>query len=155
MDQHAIQGLLQRLGNYLDELKILFQNASDQVLCHKESPKKWSLKEILGHLFDVELAFSYRLKKVMEENEPSYPTFDQDKWVEIHEYNHWDSLLLVNSLISLRRHLIFWLGRLKEHHWARVGIHPTIGRQSLQSIVESLSSHYEHHVQQIKERVNQ
>ncbi len=154
MDQQDIQGLLQRLGNHLDELKTLFQEVSDQVVCHKDSPKKWSLKEILGHLFDVELAFSYRLKKVMEEDDPTYPAFDQDKWVEIHEYNHWDSVLLVDSLISLRRNLIFWLGRLKESHWERVGIHPTIGRQSVQSIVEYLSSHYEHHVEQIKERVN-
>ncbi len=155
MDQHKVQGLLQRLGNHLEEIKTLFEEVSEETLCHKESPKKWSLKELLGHLFDVELAFSYRLKKIMEEDDPSYPLFNQDIWVEIHEYNHWDSVLLADSLITLRRHLIFWLGQLNRDQWKRVGIHPEIGRQTVQSIVEYLTSHYEHHIQQIKGRVNQ
>ncbi len=153
MTQHDIQSTLQQLGDYVEDIKRIFESTSQETLSYKESSDKWSPKEILGHLIDVELVFHYRLKKIIEEDKPALANFNQNIWVEEQQYNHWDTAILVNSLLALRRNLVFWLGRIREDQWEREGMHSKRGLITFRSIVELLISHLKHHYLQIKERI--
>ncbi len=153
MNQSEIQNLMQNLGNHLDDLKTMF-TGSEEKSTIKPNSNAWSAKEILGHLFDAELAITFRLKKLAEENNYQFQTFNQNIWVKDHQYNQWDTLLLVDALTALRRNLIFWLGRVSNDIWQRQGQHPEKGKMTFQTLVEFLLSHYDSHVKQIKDRLN-
>ena len=153
MEQKEIQLLLQQLGDHLEELQRLFEQTSEEITCRKPTDTTWSAKELLGHLFDTELVFQYRLKKIMEEELPEISGYHQNIWVEEQEYNQWDTKLLVDALITLRRVLIFWLGRIDSHVWYKKGKHSERGEVTFLSIVELLLKHFKHHVMQIKERI--
>ena len=154
MTQTEIRSLTQQLGNHLDDLKTLMSTTSEEILCRKPDISSWSPKEILGHIYDVELVFQYRLKMIAERNLIAIPSFNQNLWVQEHEYNQWDTQLLVDTFISLRRNLIFWLGRIKEAIWVKEGIHSERGKVTFQSLVDLLLSHYKHHFNQIQDRIN-
>lgn len=153
MTEQEKSSILQELGNYLDELKVLFNNTSDEILCRKENEETWSAKELLGHLFDVELVFNYRLKSILDKDNPNLEPFNQNIWVLEQEYNQWDKQLLIDGLTSLRRNLIFWLGRVPSNLWEKQALHKERGAVTFRSIVELLNTHYIHHYKQIKERI--
>jgi len=152
MTQTEIQELLQKLGMHLEELKEIFYHTSEDILSHRTSENVWCPKELLGHLLDTELVFSYRLKRIVAEDIPKLTAWNQNVWVDKQEYSQWDSRLLVDTLIPLRRSLVFWLGRLGNDDWNRQGEHSERGMVTLQSTVELLYSHFIHHIGQIKER---
>ncbi|MDH4127882.1 MAG: DinB family protein [Spirochaetota bacterium] len=155
MIQHELQIILQQLGNHLKDLEGIINRTSEEKLCYKPDPNRWSPKEVLGHLFDVELVFNYRLRKIIEEDVPTIHSFSQNIWVEEQQYNEWDTAILLNALIYLRRNLTFWLSRVRENDWERSANHPKRGRVTFKSTVELLASHFEHHLMQIKDRVKQ
>ncbi|MDH5680814.1 MAG: DinB family protein [Spirochaetota bacterium] len=152
MTQTEIQGLLQKLGMHLDELKGIFYHTSEDRLSHRVNENVWTAKDLLGHLLDTELVFSYRLKRIVAEDTPKLTAWNQNIWVDMQEYNQWDSQLLVDTLITLRRSQVFWLGRLGNDVWDKQGEHSERGLVTVQSVVELLYSHFLHHFGQIKER---
>ena len=155
MNEHEIQTIIKQLDNHLADLESVIKRTSEEKLCHKITSNTWSPKELLGHLFDVELVFNYRLRKIIEEDVPSITSFNQNIWVEEQQYNQWDTDILLNALIYLRRNLAFWLYRVRENDWERTANHPKRGKVTFKSMVELLSSHFEHHLMQIKERVKE
>ena len=44
------------------------------------APGKWSIREIIAHLADCEIAFSFRLRQTLADDHPVLQPFDQDKW---------------------------------------------------------------------------
>lgn len=44
------------------------------------APGKWSPAEIVSHLADCEIAFGFRLRQTLAEDEPIMQPFDQEKW---------------------------------------------------------------------------
>ncbi|HVO60207.1 MAG TPA: DinB family protein [Terriglobales bacterium] len=52
----------------------------DRVLRYKPSPEKWCILEIVGHLADVELIYSHRLRQMLADKKPVIAPIDQDDW---------------------------------------------------------------------------
>lgn len=44
------------------------------------APGKWSPAQVVSHLADCEIAFGFRLRQTLAEDEPIMQPFDQDKW---------------------------------------------------------------------------
>jgi hypothetical protein len=155
MKQSDIQVLLKNLGNHLEEIKTIFTNTSEDKLCHKIDDNTWSPKEVLGHLFDVEVVYTYRLNKIVEsDTSPSFDMIKPSAWVNSHNYNSWDSPLLIDGLIAMRRNLIYWLGRIDNSAWTKESIHNIRGNEPFRTIVEHHVKHTANHFSQIKERLS-
>ncbi|MBA3759101.1 MAG: DinB family protein, partial [Gemmatimonadales bacterium] len=82
-----VRALLDLLGRrdpveVLDELvpwlSARIQGLDDATLRRPEAPGKWSVIEVLQHLADSDLVFSYRLKMVLTEDSPPLQGYDQD-----------------------------------------------------------------------------
>ncbi len=155
MNESDIQALLKKLGDYIEEIKTIFNNNPEEKLCHKINNNTWSPKEILGHLFDVEIVYIYRLNKIIEsDNSPSFDMIKPSVWVNSHNYNSWDSPLLIDGIIAMRRNLIYWLGRVDKSAWSKESLHNVRGTESFRTIVEHITKHTESHFNQIKDRLN-
>ena len=53
--------ILAALPQQIEDLKSTLGNLSDEQARFKFGPAEWSIKEVIGHLNDVERVFSYRL----------------------------------------------------------------------------------------------
>jgi DinB superfamily len=80
------------INEYAPALKALSKTGLEK----KPSPAKWSGKEIIGHLVDSAQSNIRRFVMAQYEETP-YIVYNQTKWVEIVNYQHWDS----NQLIDL------------------------------------------------------
>src|SRR5687767_731511 len=61
----------------------------------KPSPVKWSKKEIMGHLIDSAQSNIRRFVVAQYEDSP-FIVYDQDKWVSIANYQHWDDQTIID-----------------------------------------------------------
>ena len=63
------------------------------------APHEWSKKEILGHLIDSAANNHQRFVRAVDKVAAQYPTYDQNQWVRIQQYNErpWPSLVALWS----------------------------------------------------------
>jgi hypothetical protein len=52
----------------------------EKTLHYKPSPDKWCILEILGHLADMEILYSYRIRQMLADKDPVIAPIDQDDW---------------------------------------------------------------------------
>ena len=109
---------------------------------------KWNGREIVAHLADCELVFSFRLRQTLAEDHPTLQPFDQDRWAA--RYANCD----VDSALSLfgaaRKWNLLLLAGVIEAERVRPVSHPERGTMTLWTIVETMGGHDLNHLQQIE-----
>ena len=116
------------------------------------APGKWSPREIVAHLADCELAFSFRLRQTLAAPaaEPALlQPFDQDAWAK--RYSGYDlpaalELFRANRLWNLKL-----IGTLSQADFDRPALHPERGPQTFQSILEMIAGHDLNHLVQLQQ----
>jgi hypothetical protein len=111
-------------------------------------PGKWSAREILAHLADVELSHAFRFRQTLAEDEPVLQPFDQDRWAE--RYRRADPALAVSTLRSLRSWNLSLLASLDLDGWLKEAYHPERGMVSLDLMVRMLAGHDLNHLEQLE-----
>lgn len=59
----------------------LFSAITEEKAAHRYAPGKWSIKEVLGHILDVEWIFTYRALQFARGDGTALPGMDQDTWM--------------------------------------------------------------------------
>src|SRR5580700_10767856 len=63
-----------------DRLQALAAKIGPEKIAVAPAPEKWSASEILCHLADCEIAFGFRLRQTLAEDNHLIQPFDQEKW---------------------------------------------------------------------------
>ena len=71
----------EQLRNQLTEVERLVSTVDDRGALARYAPGKWSVKEVLGHLADVERIFGYRLLRIARGDATPLPGFDENTYV--------------------------------------------------------------------------
>jgi len=71
----------------------------------RPSPNEWSKKEILGHLVDSAANNHQRIVRAVYRAADQFPTYDQNKWVEIQGFNEIPWHDLVAFWVAYNNHL--------------------------------------------------
>ncbi len=116
----------------------------------QSSPDVWTPHQILGHLVDAEIAFSFRLRKIIAEENPFYPSFDEERWGETLRHEAIPVLLFVSVWKPLRELNIQLLRLMPVLAWERQGVHETNGSQTLMDVVRGMLAHDIYHLKQLK-----
>jgi hypothetical protein len=85
------------------EPKLSRMNTDDLEL--KPAPREWSKKEILGHLIDSAANNHQRFVRAVYQGAAKFPTYDQEQWVRIQNYNETPWPLLVALWAAYNKHL--------------------------------------------------
>ncbi|MCU1238562.1 MAG: DinB family protein, partial [Candidatus Solibacter sp.] len=62
-----------------DVLARLIDGVADEGLCRAPAPGKWSVRAIIAHMAEDELASSWRYRQMIEHADVALPGFDQDE----------------------------------------------------------------------------
>jgi hypothetical protein len=137
------------------EIAAAVSGISPEVLRYKPTPEQWSILEILGHLADIEIVYSYRLRQMLADAKPVIAPMDQDAWAKHLGYMDIPAPELVALYGLNRHHNLRLLRRLKPEDLAKSAFHPEIqGNVTVANCVERMSSHGANHLAQI-ERLKQ
>ncbi|MGO9480862.1 MAG: DinB family protein [Candidatus Kryptoniota bacterium] len=112
-------------------------------------PGKWSIRQQVNHLADCEINMVQRMKKVIAEENPLLPVFDQDKWAHNLFY---DKVSVDDSLalfFTLRASMTTVLMELKAKDFEKTGIHTEDGKVTLLNILEHAVEHADHHMKMV------
>ena len=91
------------LAQQIDELHGALDSLSDPQACFKPGRAEWSIKEVMGHLNDVERVFSYRLLRVSRGDITPLPGFEQEDYVRAAGFDGYSLGELVSEFELLRR----------------------------------------------------
>ena len=113
------------------------------------APGKWSAGQILAHLSEIELLWGYRVRTMLERDDPELVGMDQDVWARAGRYERRDPAESLALFTALRRSHVELLSALTPKELARAGKHSHFGRLTIARIVRLLAGHDVNHGRQI------
>ena len=117
------------------------------------APGKWSVCQIVAHMADCELVFSFRLRQTLAEDSPTVQPFDQDRWAK--RYAAYDLPSGLELFRSLREWNLKLLTDLSTADLGRPMSHPERGTMTFQNVLETMAGHDLNHLGQVQRYVQQ
>jgi hypothetical protein len=143
--------VLAALPKQIKEIQSALGKLSDQQALFRDAPKEWSIKEVMGHLNDVERVFSYRLLRISRNDATPLPGFEQDDYVREAGFDNVPLNDLINEFEYLRRANILAISNIKEEALLYLGTasgYPV----STRALVYMLVGHVDHHMASLHEK---
>jgi len=133
------------------QLARLLTGASRLAITTRPAPGKWSVLEIVAHLADAELAWSWRLRNAIAAPGVALAWWDESVWAERLGYQNIPWRASVGTFKALRLANLALLRSLPLTAWdACYGTHARRGRQSVRDFVSLEAAHDLNHLRQIK-----
>ncbi len=133
-----------------EKLERLLARLSAEQIESQPAPGKWSVREIVAHLADCELAFGFRLRQGAAGVEVIQP-FDQDDWAR--NYDGYDFAAATKTYRALRAWNLAFVRSLTDEQKAQVVTHPERGTMTVWTIVETMAGHDLHHLGSLEKLV--
>lgn len=115
------------------------------------APGKWTVRQVVGHMSDVERVFGYRALRISRRDTTPLPGFDEGPFVEHSVYAEVPFQMLVAELAALRRANLPLFRRLDEAAWSAKG--EASGMPvTVRALAYIMAGHVRHHVAVLKER---
>jgi hypothetical protein len=139
------------LSHQIEELHAALDSLSDAQACFKPGPAEWSIKEVIGHLNDVERVFSYRLLRISRNDSTPLPGFEQDDFVREAGFDRYLLKDLVCEFEFLRRANSIAIQHMTEEAVARRGTASGYAI-SARALVYMIVGHVDHHMASLQEK---
>ena len=114
------------------------------------APGKWTPAEILCHLADCELAFGFRLRQTLAEQNHTVQPFDQEKWAA--NYHGIAAEKALAAFSSFRAWNLLLIGTALPASAGRPVIHPERGAMTFLTLVETMAGHDLNHLAQLQKQ---
>ena len=133
-----------RLGLILDGL-------SSAEIEARPAPGKWSVREVVAHLADCEIAWGWRLRQVYGEDHVAIQPFEQDAWAKMYDAYTFEAAWA--TFKALRAWNVAFVGALSEEEKKKGYTHPERGGdETLWTLVEIMAGHDLHHLAGLKKK---
>jgi len=136
MDQRDKDRILWNLKSLPQELDDLLSGLDEDTLRWRPIPTKWSIKEIMCHLRDMEReAYLARYNRIISEDNPAMPNVDQDRLAREGDYINQDARAALDEFKKLRAETVRTLESVPPEKWSRAGFHETDGPMTVEQLV--------------------
>lgn len=143
------KGFIESIADIPVKLRQAVANLGLEQLNTPYRPGGWTLQQIVHHLSDVEMNAYIRFKRGLTEDHPIVPSFRQDLWAELSDYQDTPietSILLVEALHS---RFVRLLKKMEPSHFGRWISTEAYGEMTLDEALQRFAWHAHHHIAQI------
>jgi len=153
MDQREKERILWNLRSLPNELEDLLSDLDEDTLRWRPRPNKWSVKEIMCHLRDMEReAYLARYQRILSEDNPLLPNVDQDRLAYERDYINQDAMAALAEFKELRAETVKTLEAAPVESYYRAGIHESDGPLTITQLIErQIRGNDINHMTQIKD----
>jgi hypothetical protein len=109
-------------------------------------PGTWSIRQIIVHLWESDLAASHRMRRIVAEETPLLIAYDETACAKHLFYEHEDMTRVCRLFDDNRRMAAGLLRRLPDSAFERVGIHNQRGKVTLGEMVSIYVDHVRGHM---------
>ncbi len=114
------------------------------------APGKWSVRQIVAHIADMELVAAHRFRQVIAEDNPTLMAMDQNAWASNLDYARRKPKQSLETFRRLRAENYELLKGAPGTAFERTGKHTERGTLTLLSLVEDYAEHAESHARQLQ-----
>lgn len=139
------------LSRQIDELQAALDSLTDTQALFRPGPTEWSVKEVIGHLIDVERVFSYRLLRISRNDATALPGFEQEDYVRAAGFDEVSLGDLLREFLYLRQANILAITHMSEEAIHRHGTASGM-TVSARALIYMLVGHVEHHMVSLHEK---
>jgi hypothetical protein len=132
-------------------LELALGPCTDAEALHRYAPEKWSVKEVVAHVTDVERVMSYRLLRVSRGDTTPLPGFEENAWVAAMEHDGRPLADHLAEFMAARAGTLALVRGLAPEAFRRTVVasgHRVSGR----ALAWILAGHLEHHLRILEER---
>jgi hypothetical protein len=132
----------------------------EEIIGDRKNSQNRSIRQILGHLFDSASNNNHRIVHLQyRENPMSFPNYategNNDRWIAIQNYQHEDWYNLVQLWKYANLHLIHVIRNVDQTKLGNQWISSESKLISLQEMVEYYPQHFDLHLKEMEELINQ
>lgn len=155
------------LGNYVQQAKTddliegltasyifitgMVQGLTDEQLLYRYQPGKWSIKEVMVHVMDVERIFTYRALRFARQDKTALPGFDENAYMPPAKADARDINSIIAEYTSLRTATIELFKSFDEEALQQRGVASGL-EVSVRALGYIILGHEVHHQKVIQER---
>jgi hypothetical protein len=121
---------------------------------------KWSPREVIGHLIDSASNNHQRFVRAASQDDLVFPGYDQDRWVDLQDYQNTPWRDLVSLWAAFNRHIARVMAAIPEpvcsrprarHNLDEIAWRPVSATEptTLDYFMKDYVEHLEHHLRQI------
>ena len=140
---NKLEHLLKRGLEYL-------ARSSELEMARKESTKKWSKKEILGHLIDSGIKNLQRFTEIYFKNKPyRIKKYNQDELVKVNDYQNSDTREIIKFWELINKRMLYII---KKQSKKTLNYKIELEKDNfsyLRFLINDYVDHLEHHIKQI------
>lgn len=141
-----MQKTVEQLHYWLIKVPEVFRVMTEAEITQRPAPKKWSKKEVIGHLCDSAIVNLERFLQVQNEASPYVvTTYDQVQWVALQGYQELPIEDILMLWTSINKKIMYVLDHLDEETLAQ----PCVMNQhqrTLGWLIEEYMEHLAHHI---------
>ncbi len=143
--------IIERLATQIEETDTLLRHLPEEVQTYRYAPGKWSLREVVGHLADVERVFAVRALAFARKDPAHRPSFEQDDYAAASNAHRRPMGDLLDEYRAVRAATVALFRGLEDEAWGRRGI--ASGYEfSVRALPWIIAGHELHHRRIIGER---
>jgi hypothetical protein len=115
------------------------------------APGKWTIKEVIGHMIDVERVMAYRALRIARADTTDLPGFDENAWVPVANFGARTIADLLEEFQVVRAATVHLAKHLDAEALARRGSANKNGI-SVRALLYIIAGHERHHLALFRER---
>ncbi len=142
---------MERLHTFASELRRDVEGLPESEYSRRPGDDQWSIKEVCGHLCDHARFLHQRLFRMIKQEEPLLPAWDQMEEWKKRDPQSVPLGELLDEFTAQRAETVDMLAELVHWNWARQGRHEERGRLSIRQLVDFAIEHDEAHLAQVRQ----
>jgi DinB family protein len=131
-------------------LETMLCDLSGELLHWKPALDRWSISEVLAHISDMEQVFAERSRRIVSEESPALPRYNQAE-SPTGDYSRGSAGEHLAHFVRARKASTAFLKGLPASAGERIGIHSELGQFTLVEMLNEWASHDLGHIRQIAE----
>ncbi len=147
MDRGEIVAFLRSVP---DEVEVVCRGLSDEEMRRRPAERGWSVLEVVCHLRDAAIEEGIRVRRLVEEDNPTLAPYDQEERAVERRYQAEDPRKALTALRAYQTGLAYQLEQLSDEQWASTGVHPELGPVTVRTRAERQVEHGRQHLEQLR-----
>lgn len=143
--------VIKELKNQSTTFYAFIKNIPPEKADYRYAEGKWSVKEVIGHVMEVERIMSYRALAISRGDQQPLPGMDENSYIAHSNYANQDLADMAEEFLYLRKANIYLFKSFSPEMLDRKGIankHPI----TVAALIYIIAGHLDHHAQVLRDR---
>jgi hypothetical protein len=145
------EDILAVLENQKQEISDLLNGLGEEAAAYRYAPDKWSVKEVIGHIIDVERIFSHRALRFARNDKTPLPEFDQDNYIHNANFDLRTLIDIADEYRAVRESTLSMFYSFADEFYSREGTASGF-KFTVRAIPFIIAGHEVHHQQILREQ---